>query len=172
MILRPTADEASRQHSVSSATAARLQEELLSAQASSTAESELTTTLSMQLQATRASLQEANEANKAAEQAQAEGEVLAQMTQELVVKLVQSQEQLGELQSSIEKQKPPKHVDVNKEGLPGRTKRRAVQEDLDYLHTVLTSRPWRPCDLTEALERADYLKGVFDTREARPPSCM
>ena len=81
----------------------------------------------MQLQATRASLQEANEANKAAEQAQAEGEVLAQMTQELVVKLVQSQEQLGELQSSIEKHKPPKHVDVNKEGLPGRTKRRAVQ---------------------------------------------
>ena len=127
----------------------------------------------MQLQATRASLQEANEANKAAEQAQAEGEVLAQMTQELVVKLVQSQEQLGELQSSIEKHKPPKHVDVtNKEGLPGRTKRRAVQEDLDYLHTVLTSRPWRPCDLTEALERADYLKGVFDTREARPPSCL
>ena len=88
---------------------------------------------------------------------------MACLTQDLVDKIVRTQAQVLELQSQVASFKPPVYVDVTT--LPERTKRRAVQGDLEYLHTALTTRPWRACDLVTALERAGHLEAVFNTRE-------
>ena len=106
------------------------------------------------------------EAGEASEEAQAEGETLAALTRALCKKLMESQDAVRCLQDEVDRIKPPEFVDTEKP-MPGRSKRRVVQTDQEYLLNVLTLRPWRACDVTKALERAGLLNTIFNTRQVQ-----
>ena len=95
-----------------------------------------------------------------------ERDALAMLTTELVDELYVARQMAYDLQHEVEKNSVPKFRDMN--AVPSkRSQRRLSQTDVEWLESLFTQRPWRVADISRALERAELLEGVCNSRPVR-----
>ena len=111
-----------------------------------------------------------HEQAESVEASEDECEQLAGVTKSLVYELYETRKQVRALETEMKEQAkllpPPKYI--QEEAIrSGRSKRRKSQVDTDYLEGILKQRPWAAQDLARALESANQLEGVLDSRQVR-----
>ena len=95
-----------------------------------------------------------------------ERDALAMLTTELVDELYVARQMAYDLQHEVDKNSVPKFRDMN--AVPSkRSQRRLSQTDVEWLESLFTQRPWRVADISRALERAELLEGVCNSRPVR-----
>ena len=103
-----------------------------------------------------------------------ERDTLAKLTADLANELSLSRLQIQKLTESAavtapEPARRPKYIEL--ELVPSeRSQRRAVQNDVEYLTELFKQRPWRAPDVARALERADLIGKVCETKQVRLPA--
>ena len=119
-----------------------------------------------------ASAGDASEVEEDDEEEPPDREMLAGLVQELVKELALSRGNVERLQQKLDEAltlAPPPFVDLASMQ-SDRSRRRTIQNDVEFLEEIFSQRQWRPCDIARALESTGLLQDVCESRQVCPPA--